>query len=116
LEQAKDEQIFDIKIFVTNSAEHINPEIVSSREFCTFGSSLEIKNDPTNTCVKIFNNLKPNMKTYLEQTQLLNKTAVICSGTSTLQQDCGSACSKLQQHVLNGEVEEVYMHTENFGW
>jgi ferric-chelate reductase len=116
LEENQDRQIFNIKIFVTNSKEGINPEITSSRDFSTSESSLGIKNEQAKSCAKIFNNSKPNLKTYLPQTQLMNKTAVICSGTASLQRDCGSACSRLQQQVIKGEIEEVYMHTENFGW
>jgi ferric-chelate reductase len=98
LELVQYEHVFDIKIFITNSAEG------------------ELKNEQSKNGITIFNSFKPDLEIYLEQTQLMNKTAVICSGTSSLQKHCGSACSKLQQHVLNGEVEEVYMHSENFGW
>lgn len=121
LDKIKDklEGILEVNIFVTNSDEGIVPTVVTSRQVDSIASSTslnETKRDDKSPLVHIYYQSKPNVVAYLSQAQLLNKTAVICSGTSSFQGDCGQACSLLQRKVMKAGVEEIYLHTENFGW
>ena len=42
-------------------------------------------------------------------------TAIVC-GPESLKIDASNACASAQRKVLKGEVEEVALHTETFGW
>lgn len=119
---------FKFELFVTNSLE-ISPQIVhnkqeileTSAETSSFSekSIQESTIDETNLLdyLSIHMNQKPSMTTYLQTTKLLPKTCFIVSGTSSLQNDCGNAVSSLQHQVFtNKSINEIYLHTENFGW
>lgn len=120
--------IFTINIFVTNSSDGENPEIITLKSQLRSNSDNEIHSESSklslNTVtdenyknyVNIYENQKPSLKTYVADTQLYDRTAVIVCGTSSCQIDVGNAASELQKQVLKGEAEEVYLHTENFGW
>lgn len=120
---------FDIKIFVTNSVDGKQPRVVSSKsQLLTLDlptTESESKESVENvnldidisSHIRVYENVKPDLKNYLQETELCTKTAVICSGTGSAQEACGNAVAALQKKVLSDtDVEEVYLHTENFGW
>lgn len=123
--------LFKFEIFVTNSQD-IQPKIMHGKgefeenevEMTSFSAEKSIKSveelvvTPENLTqfITIHTNKKPLMTTYLQDVRLSQKNCVVVSGTRSLQCDCGNAVSELQKKVISGDVKEVYLHTENFGW
>lgn len=44
------------------------------------------------------------------------KTLVVTSGTSSMNREVGNAVASLQSLVLTDKKQEIYLHTEAFGW
>jgi ferric-chelate reductase len=132
----KDEEflsLFSINVFVTNSKDSLRPEIVKGNlhPIRSLGkediisnvpklkdSSIKVNTSNFKEFVNIHHGQKPLLKDYVMSTSLLAKTAVIVSGTRSAQIDVGNAVSELQKEVIKAgsSIEEVYLHTENFGW
>ncbi|CEP24404.1 FRE7 [Cyberlindnera jadinii] len=125
LESAKESlrDVLRINIFVTNSRDGAIPQSIGSRKTPVDSETSSVSNSSkgekavhTDQLWQIYNNCKPNVPEFLSQIDLGSKTAVVCAGTASFQGDCGNACAQLQRRVLKGECDEVYLHTENFGW
>lgn len=122
---------FDIKIFVTNSFDGNAPLLVSSRSQLIDSRELLVSESESNKSItkkssfeldisshiKVYENMKPDINAYIQETNLGTRTAIICCGTGTIQEACGNATASLQRKVLSSvDIEEVYLHTESFGW
>lgn len=118
---------FKFEIFITNSQE-IQPKIVHNKQEVLENTDTSSSTDDLKSIeekisisnlhhfITIHKGQKPSMSSYLQQVELLSKNCVIVSGTQSLQCDVGNAVSQLQRKVIKGEIDELYLHSENFGW
>lgn len=59
---------------------------------------------------------RPYMPSLLDGLVMLRKTAIMCCGPESLKNDVSNAAATLQRRVRENRAEEVYLHTETFGW
>jgi len=59
---------------------------------------------------------RPVLKDLLSEEILEGKTLVIGCGPESFLTDLTNACGGLQKKVLQGEIAELALHTERFGW
>lgn len=65
---------------------------------------------------------KPDVTAIMVQlsSQLMRKTMIVSSGSASMRREVGAAAASMQKAVLkvdsHAPVEEVFLHTETFGW
>ncbi|CCH42885.1 Respiratory burst oxidase protein [Wickerhamomyces ciferrii] len=111
---------FSFDIYVSNSNE-ITPkqsDDESTPETSKLIPSTDlIDNGNFKNHLNIHYNVKPQMTNYLQSLPISKgKNCFIVSGTNSFQNDVGNGVSQLQRYVLQDKAEEIYLHSENFGW
>ncbi|EGW30227.1 uncharacterized protein SPAPADRAFT_63848 [Spathaspora passalidarum NRRL Y-27907] len=64
---------------------------------------------------------KPAIPRIVNNLRLSRRNMIVCSGSESMKKEVSSATSKLQALIFNNDihnshVEEIYLHTESFGW
>lgn len=101
---------FKIHIFATNSELNRPVTVPTVSEV----NKTEIKQFNPN--ISIYSNQKPELSTFVPSLGFsTGKNMIICSGSKSVQNDVGNAASVLQRQAVNNTIQEIYLHTENFG-
>ncbi|RLV92801.1 Ferric/cupric reductase transmembrane component 7 [Spathaspora sp. JA1] len=64
---------------------------------------------------------KPSISRIVSNLKLSRRNIIVSSGSASMKKEISSATSKLQSLIFNNDihnshVEEIYLHTESFGW
>ncbi|KAH3687076.1 hypothetical protein WICPIJ_001949 [Wickerhamomyces pijperi] len=109
-----------IDVFITNSNKTADTNTAST-------ANIKDQMSQFSDIIKFHTDQKPNFRNYINtDVQLdLPKTCFVVCGNKSLQRDVGLTVSKLQREIVwpsaaganaGDKVEEIYLHTENFGW
>lgn len=105
-------------VYVTNSNPEGKTTVVVDEKHCSSDADSSCSNFDFDyrQYLTIHDNTKPNLANTFETPVLGNRNAFIVSGSVSAQADVGNAVAKLQSQVWRGDLQEVYLHMENFSW
>lgn len=107
----------NIKVFVTQSG---SASGLSSEKTSVNEKSFEVSSELQSSGVQIVQG-RPHLERVLQalELSLRRRNAVVCCGSASMAEEVCNAVARMQLHVISlrsSYVEEVYLHSETYGW